>query len=30
MFTLGIGGALRHRRPFTEATLREIYGVRAI
>jgi hypothetical protein len=30
MFTLGIGGALRHRRPFTEATLREIHGVRAI
>jgi hypothetical protein len=30
MFTLGVGGALRHRRPFTEATLREIHGVRGI
>jgi hypothetical protein len=30
MFTLGMGGALRHRRPFTESTLREIQGVRAI
>lgn len=30
MFTLGPSGALRHRRPFTEATLAEIRGVRAI
>jgi hypothetical protein len=30
MFTLGPGGALRHRRPFTEATLREIHGVREV
>ncbi len=30
MFTLGPVGALRHRRPFTEATLREIRGVAAI
>lgn len=30
MFTLGMGGALRHRRPFTEATLREIHGVQVI
>jgi len=28
MFTLGPAGALRHRRPFTEATLAEIRGVR--
>jgi hypothetical protein len=30
MFTLGPAGALRHRRPFTEATLREIHGVAAV
>ena len=30
MFTLGPAGALRHRRPFTEATVTEIRGVRAI
>ena len=30
MFTLGPAGALRHRRPFTEATLAEIRGVGAI
>ena len=30
MFTLGPTGALRHRRPFTEATVTEIRGVRAI
>lgn len=30
MFTLGPNGALRHRRPFTEATLTEIKGVTAI
>ena len=30
MFTLGPNGALRHRRPFTEATLAEIKGVAAI
>lgn len=30
MFTLGPAGALRHRRPFTEATLREIRGVARI
>ena len=30
MFTLGPVGALRHRRPFTEATLAEIHGVRDI
>jgi hypothetical protein len=30
MFTLGPGGALRHRRAFTEATLREVQGVRAV
>jgi hypothetical protein len=30
MFTLGPTGALRHRRPFTEATVAEIRGVRAI
>ena len=30
MFTLGMAGALRHRRPFTESTLREVHGVRAI
>jgi hypothetical protein len=30
MFTLGLRGALRHRQPFTETTLREIHGVRAI
>ena len=30
MFTLGPVGALRHRRPFTEATLAEIRGVRDI
>lgn len=30
MFTLGPVGALRHRRPFTEATLAEIRGVGAI
>lgn len=30
MFTLGPAGALRTRRPFTEATLREIQGVTAV
>lgn len=30
MFTLGPAGALRHRRPFTEATLTEIANVAAI
>lgn len=30
MFTLGPVGALRHRTPFTEATLTEIQGVREI
>lgn len=30
MFAFGPAGALRHRRPFTEATLNEIRGVRAI
>jgi len=30
MFTLGPAGALRHRRPFTEATLGEIRDVRTI
>jgi hypothetical protein len=30
MFTLGPFGALRHRRPFTEATLAEIRDVRAL
>jgi hypothetical protein len=30
MFTLGPPGALRHRRPFTEATLGEIRGVAGI
>jgi hypothetical protein len=30
MFTLGPAGALRHRRPFTEATLAEIRDVGAI
>ena len=30
MFTLGPSGALRHRRPFTEATLAEIRAVRAV
>ena len=30
MFTLGPTGALRHRRPFTEATITEIRGVGAI
>jgi hypothetical protein len=30
MFTLGPAGALRHRRPFTEATLREIGDVARI
>jgi hypothetical protein len=30
MFTLGPAGALRHRRPFTEATLAEIRGVTRI
>ena len=30
MFTLGPAGALRHRRPFTEATLTEIGNVAAI
>jgi hypothetical protein len=30
MFTLGPSGALRHRRPFTEATLAEIRDVAAI
>ena len=30
MFTLGPTGALRHRRPFTEATIAEIRGVRAV
>lgn len=30
MFTLGPAGLLRHRRPFTEATLAEIRGVREL
>jgi hypothetical protein len=30
MFTLGPAGALRHRRPFTEATVTEIRGVGAL
>ncbi len=30
MFTLGPSGALRHRTPFTEATLAEIHGVLGI
>ena len=30
MFTLGPAGALRHRRPFTEATLAEIRDIKAL
>jgi hypothetical protein len=30
LFALGPGGALRHRRPFTEATLAEIRDIKAI
>lgn len=30
MFTLGPVGAVRHRRPFTEATVREVHAIHAI